>query len=132
MKTFEQNMVTLYAHEGEAWLAQVSQLVDNLSTKWQLTDLKPVDNLTYNYVLTGMQGSIPIILKISCDPTYLQKEANAIAAFAGHSCAKLLNQDSVHGAFLLERAVPGISLKSYFPHQDEQAVKICCDIMLNL
>jgi streptomycin 6-kinase len=34
---------------------------------YELSNLKPVEALSYNYVLSGFQGSQPIILKLGLD-----------------------------------------------------------------
>jgi streptomycin 6-kinase len=93
-------------------------------------DLKEVTNLTYNYVLSGLQGNNPIILKLGLDSEGLAREAFALKCFAGYGAVKVLAEDD--GMLLLERAVPGISLKSYFPDQEHESIEIACVIMQKL
>lgn len=51
-------------------------------------------------------------------------------AFKGHGVVNLL--DTMNGALLLEKLIPGIDLSNYFPEQDEEAIHIVCDMMKRL
>ena len=79
---FETNIKNIYGAQGEAWLNKLPELVGELAKKYGLTNLKPVDNLSYNYVLSGFQDKRSIILKLSLDEKGLKKEAAALKAFA--------------------------------------------------
>jgi streptomycin 6-kinase len=92
--------------------------------------LKEVTNLTYNYVLSGFRGDNPIILKLGLDNANLKQEAFALKCFAGCGAVKMLAEDE--GMLLLERAIPGISLKSYFPDQEHESIEIACVVMQKL
>lgn len=130
MNQFEKNMIAIYGDQGRQWLADLPVLVEELATKWGLSDLKPVGNLTYNYVLSGLRSTQPIIVKMGLDEEGLAREARALIAFKGPFAAELLGQQP--NALLLERAIPGHTLQSYFPDRDSEAVHIACDIIENL
>ncbi|MBU0743922.1 MAG: phosphotransferase [Gammaproteobacteria bacterium] len=130
MNTFKQNIVNIYKEKGETWLDNLPQLTQKISLMWNLTDLHPVNNLSYNYVLSGFQNKLPIILKLSPENIRLNKESAALKAFAGYGVANILNQTD--GALLLECAVPGDSLKNYFPDLDKEATDIFCKVMYKL
>jgi streptomycin 6-kinase len=106
-----------------------------------LHDLKEVTNLTYSYVLSGFQGDNPtrlgeasgvarVILKLGLDHEALTREAFALKCFAGYGVVKVLAEDK--GMLLLERAVPGTSLKSYFPTNENESMEIACRVMKKL
>ncbi len=126
---FEENMKRLYGQQGQVWLNNLKNLVDQLAVKWGLSDLQPLKELSYNYILAGMQKEKHVILKLGFDKSAMQREAAALKCFEGHKCIKVLGADMNMGALLLERAVPGQSLKSLFPEHDEEAIKITCKIM---
>ncbi len=63
MNTFHSNIINIYGEKGQAWIDELPRLVAAISSKLDLRDLKEVTNLTYNYVLSGLQGNNPIILK---------------------------------------------------------------------
>lgn len=81
-----------------------------------LDNLKPVDNLSFNYVLSGFQKKIQkSSLKSLCNPSEVHKEASVIKASIRHGMVQLLAQ--TNNALLLERAIPGVFLKTYFFHK---------------
>ena len=114
----------------EQWLADLPKLIAQLESTYRLSDLKPVEHLTYNYVLSGFQDSQAIVLKLGADTGGLITEAAALKAFAGLGVVKVLAQGD--GFLLLERAMSGISLKSYFPAKDGDAVHLVCQCIKRL
>jgi len=60
----------------------------------------------------------------------LNQEACALRAFEGHGAVRVLKQRE--GAILLERAMPGNSLKGYFPEKEEESIQIVCDLIKKL
>jgi streptomycin 6-kinase len=108
-------------------LDALPELVAAISSRLDLHYLKEVTNLTCNYVLSGFQGDSPIILKLGLDSEGLAREAFALKCFAGYGIVKVLSEDD--GMLLLKRAVPGTSLKSYFPDQEHKSIEIACIVM---
>ena len=128
---FHSNIISIYEKKCKAWLNALPELVTTISSKDGLRDLKEVTNLTYNYVLSGFQGDNPIILKLGLDNEGLTREAFTLKCFAGHGAAvKILSEDD--GMLLLERAMPGTSLKSYFPDREQESIEIACGVMKKL
>ena len=130
MKIFHSNILNIYGEKGKAWLNELPELVAAIASRLDLRDLKEVTNLTYNYVLSGFRGDNPIILKLGLDNADLKQEAFALKCFASCGVVKVLAEDD--GMLLLERAVPGTSLKSYFPNQEHQSIEIACEAMRRL
>ncbi len=127
---FEKNLITIHGEKGKQWLANVPIFVKNLVHQWKLSDLKPVENLTYNYVLSGMRGTQSIILKIGLDHQELEREVKALEYFKGPYATSILEYQT--GAVLLEHALPGTSLHSFFPKQDNHSLEIACELMQQL
>ena len=121
MNTFHANIISIYGQRGKAWLDELPELVAAISSRLDLRDLIEVTNLTYNYVLSGLQGNNPIILKLGLDSEGLAREAFALKCFAGYGAVKVLAEDDA--MLLLERAVPGTSLKSYFPTNENESIE---------
>jgi streptomycin 6-kinase len=128
--SFQEKIINLYGEKGQVWLKNLPSLLHRISRSYNLQDLTLVENLSYNLVLTGWQERTPIALKIGVDKSSLQQEAAALKAFAGNGAIALRVTDN--GFLILERAMPGTSLKSFFPHRDPEALKIACGIMHNL
>ena len=130
MKTFEQNIINLYGEKGRQWLDHLPNHVAQLANTYGLSNLKPVNNLSYNYVLSGFQGPQPIILKLGLDIDGFKREAAALMAFSGFGVVEVLSENN--GLLLLECAVPGVSLKSYFPKNDDEAINITTNVIKRL
>jgi streptomycin 6-kinase len=117
------NIISIYGEKGKVWLDELLRLVAVISSRLGLRDLIEVTNLiTYNYVLSGLQGDHPIIFKLGLDNSGLKQEAFALNCFAGCGAVEVLAKDD--GILLLERVVPGISLKSYFPDREQNSIKM--------
>lgn len=130
MNIFQSNIINIYGEEGKTWLDALPEIIAAISSRLDLCDLQEVTNLTYNYVLSGFWGDNPIILKAGLDSEGLAREALALKCFAGCGAVKVLAEDK--GMLLLERAVPGTSLKSYFPDKEQESIAIACGVMKKL
>lgn len=130
MRELEKNITNLYGEKGKQFLADLPDLILQMEAKYGLSDLEPVKNLSYNYVLSGFQGSQPIILKLGLDIEGLKREAVALHAFAGFGVVKVLAESD--GMLLLERAIPGVSLRTYFPVKESAAICITCECLKRL
>jgi streptomycin 6-kinase len=130
MQTLKQNITNLYGEKGKQWLDHLPNLIAQLAAIYGLSNLKPVNNLSYNYVLSGFQGSQPIILKLGLDIDGFKREAAALMAFSGFGVVQVFSENA--GLLLLECAVPGVSLKSYFPENDGEAIKITANVIKRL
>ncbi|WPY00724.1 Phosphotrasferase family protein [Candidatus Trichorickettsia mobilis] len=130
MKMFEQNIINLYGKKGRQWQENLPNLVTQLANTYGLSNLKLVDNLSYNYVLWGFQGPQPIILKLGLDIDGFKREAAALMALEGFGVVQIFSENT--GLLLLKCAVPGVSLKSYFPEKDDEAINITASVIKRL
>ena len=130
MLLFENNITDIYGAAGQKWLENLPNMVNDLATNWHLSDLKPVENLSYNYVLSGFQRENPIILKLSFDTKGLTIEAAALKAFKGHGVVDVIDQTG--GALLIERAITRHSLKEFFPNREDEAIAITIEVIKKL
>jgi streptomycin 6-kinase len=78
MEAFEQNIINLYGEKGKQWLNNLPKLIMQVEATYRLSNLKPVKNLSYNYVLSGFQGSKAIILKSGMDIDGFKWEARGV------------------------------------------------------
>jgi streptomycin 6-kinase len=127
MDNFTTNILNVYKDKGKKWLTDLPTIIKALASEYNLSGLKPLSNLSYNYVLSGFLNNRPIILKLGLDNDALRLEASSLQAFAGFGGIKVLVAQK--GFLILEKAVPGISLKSYFPSKDNDSVEIACNII---
>lgn len=126
MTEFSENIKRIYGEKGKLWLNDLPIITARLSKLWNLTDLTVHANLSYNYVLDGLQNNHAIILKVGIDQPAMQREFAALTAFQGHGVVQLLDADLSQGALLLERAIPGTTLRHLFPQKDSLAIGIAC------
>lgn len=122
--------MNLYGEKGRQWLDHLPNLIAHTAGTYGLSNLKPVNNLSYNYVLAGFQGSKPCILKLGLDIDGFKREAAALMAFSGFGVVQVFSENA--GVLLLECAVPGVSLKSYFPENDDKAINITANVIKRL
>lgn len=130
MNPFEKNISSIYQSRGKAWLADLPKKVAQIAVLWELDQLRPFENLSYNYVLEGCQKGKPIVLKLSLDELSLSKEAKALEAFVDYGAVAVLGH--TNDALLLQRAVPGRLLKNHFPKGNRSAIQIACDVAKRL
>jgi len=127
---FESNINNIYGNFGKDWLQSLPALVNKAAKKYALSELSPIPHLSYNYVLSGFQNDTPIVLKLGLDIKGLKQEALALKVFAGFGAANILAEED--GVLILERVLPGDSLKSYFPSKDDEAIRIAARVMKHL
>ncbi len=127
---FEQNIINIYGTQGKHWLLDLPSIINKIAQEWNLTDLKSVDNLSMNYVLSGRQSTQEIILKLSLDTDLIFYEKTALMALAGYGAVPVLAyQDR---ALLLKKLSPATSLKTYLPARKQEALKIACEVTKKL
>ena len=130
MPTLENNILSIYGKKGQQWLDDLPRLITQVEATYGLSNLKPVNNLSYNYVLSGFQGSKAVILKLGLDIDGFKREASALMAFEGSGVVQVFSENT--GLLLLECAVPGVSLKSHFPKNDDEAINITANVIKRL
>ena len=131
-QNFKNKMVAMYGNEGQQWLDSLHTTIEHLRDAWQLSNLKVMDNLSMNYVLSGNRAGEAIILKLGFEKDGIAREAAALRYFNGQGCVKLLAHDELHGALLMQRMIPGTNLKELFPRQDHEAASIASQVIKNL
>ena len=129
---FGENINGINVQQWQEWLNNLPNFVNQIADYWQLSNLQVLPNLSYNRVLSCIQNQKSVMLKICFCKKELQSEVNALQAFAGHGCINLLAYNVELGALLLQNVTPGTSLKTLFPNQDAQAVKIISNVITNL
>ncbi len=130
MEEFKQNIISLYGSKGKQWIDALPYTISKIAKKYNLTNLAPVNNMSFNYVASGYQNNKPIILKISINSKVLTNEASCLKAFAKHGAAEVIADDN--NMIIMQRAVPGITLKDYFLANEAQATEALCSIIKEL
>ena len=115
-----------FKEDGEIFLAFLPALVEDASQRWGLTDIRPVPNLSYNFVAFAKRGTEDVILKIGVPNPELNSEMVALKLFDGDGACQLLACDEERGFLLLERLNPGTVLADI---PDDERTNIAIDVM---
>jgi streptomycin 6-kinase len=124
---FKERYIQMKGERGREWIERLPQTITSLLNKWKLTLHEPF-HLTYNYVApVQLQDGSDGVLKVMLTGEKMQREFDALNAFNGDGAVIILKFDSELDALLLERAIPGISLKEV--KNDEEATRQLIKIM---
>ncbi len=137
---FLTNIRNSFHQDGEAYLAVLPDLIEEARQRWNLSDITPVENLSFNYVAyatrpstalpDGRSAQGEVVLKIGVPHRELFSEMAALRLFNGEGCVRLLEADESRGMFLLERVRPGEMLATL--EDDDQRTYIAADVMTKL
>ena len=85
MNNFTTNILNIYKDKGRNWLTDLPVIIKTLASEHNLSGLKPLNNLSYNYVLSGLLDNRPIILKLGLDNDALTQvdRSESSVAFGG-------------------------------------------------
>ena len=133
MKTLTENITNIFGKQGKHWIASLPDIVEVLAAHWQLRDVTPVDNMTFNYVAKAISITHqPVILKISCDVKSIADERQALMYFDGGGSIKLIDCSDEYNALLLQQTVTGETLKSLYPSRAEYVMEAYVGVMKKL
>lgn len=125
MRTLEKNVVNVWGDTGREWLKNLSNIIAKLSVHWKLSDVTPVENMSYNYVAFAKQHHItPVVLKFSCDKALIEDEYRALTHFNGVGSIQVIDRVTNYNALLLEQAIPGCLLKANHPKDVASTIEI--------
>lgn len=128
--SFTTNIINIYGSKGKDWLNNLPEIIEDIAFHWNLSNLKPVDNLSMNYVASGFQGSQEIILKLSVDEKLIEREYIALKALADFGAVEVLVYREK--TLLLKKLSPATSLKTYLPNRSQEALEIACNLTQKL
>lgn len=130
MNDFEKKILILHGEKGKQWLDTLPHLIAQAATTYDLSNLTPLKNLNHHYVLSGFKKDQPIILKLGLDYDGFKREAAALRAFSKWGAIQIFSENN--GVLLQKRAIPGISLKAYFPEKENEAISAATHIIKRL
>jgi streptomycin 6-kinase len=125
-----------FGEEGEQLIANLPALIEEVSTRWGLTEVQPVSNLSYNFVAFAQRTSpLPqfplgdgnVVIKIGVPRDELMSEIAALRLFDGEGACQLIDADEERGFLLLERLRPGVMLSTM--QDDEEATHLAAEVM---
>jgi len=127
---FAKNIIAMHGEEGRWWLKCLPSIVASYKEIFGLSDIKQVTNLSYNYIVSCSYAGRDTILKIGFEEDAFWKERDALDAFRGFGSVEYLGGGGE--VMLLDRIIPGYSLKSYFPDKENESLAIACKVIKRL
>lgn len=110
------HVIAISGPEGVAWLDKLPHLITVLEAEWGLAVDAPFEKGEFNFVAPAASDQLDAVLKIA--PPYQTTEILAEAEFLrvrdGKGCVRLLAEERVLSAILMERARPGDSMDIHF------------------
>jgi streptomycin 6-kinase len=128
--SFISTIQNVFKEDGEKFLAVLPFLIQETSQRWELSDVQPVPNLSYNFVAFAKRGKEDVVLKAGVPNRELTSEISALKLFNGNGACQLLESDVERGLLLLERLKPGRMLAEV--EDDDERNFIAADVMQNL
>lgn len=106
----------------------INSTITYISHQWQLSNLRPLVPSTNNYIALVYSEiyKTDVVLKVLLANTH---EPEALMLFDGNGCVRLLDYDPAAKCLLLEYIKPGITLKTFFPDNDETAIEITSQLI---
>lgn len=132
MKELTKNAINILGEKGTTWIDTLPTVVKALSDQWELKNITPVENMSYNYVAKAIRYGQPVVFKIGFYKKAILDERQALFYFNGNAAIRLLDYDEQYNALLLEQAISGITLKSLYPMQEEFVIDGYADTVKRL
>jgi streptomycin 6-kinase len=127
---FARRMADAFGEDGRRWAAELPRLIEEFASRWGLR-VGPPFELSYNYAAPATTADgMPVVLRLGCPRPEFDAEFEALRAYDGRGCVRLLDGDSARGAMLLERLLPGHTLATV--KDDERATEIAAGLMAQL
>ncbi len=113
-KSFREDILKLKGDEGEVWLEQIPETLENFARKWNLSLDLNLPKLSFNFIVyaTNDKGEECVLKLYFPDLKEFLGELEALKIFNGEGAARLLKYDEKFRVMLLERLMPGKELKS--------------------
>jgi len=128
-----QNVINIFGEDGKIWIDKLPGTVEILADHWNLSKLIPADNMSFNYVVKAICNTDqPVVLKIGFDVNVIADEVRALAYFDGNASVRLIDYNEKYNALLLQQAIPGTSLKSFYPANDKFVIDCYVDTVQKL
>lgn len=96
---------------GAEWLDRLPVLVAECAASWSLRIGEPYSGSNVSWVApVELPDGVPAVLKLNFPEPESEREAEALACWAGEGAVRLLAEDEERRALLVERCVPGSRL----------------------
>ena len=70
---------------GQRWLDELPRRVQALAGRWQLADVEPFTNLSFNFLADATQAGRRVVLKIGWEDQAIRREGNWLSHYGQHT-----------------------------------------------
>jgi len=126
-----ESIISMFGEEGKNWLDSINPILDKYINKFNLINIKLIDNLTYNLVLFAeCEEYGKVILKIWLPDNEAKREMLVLEKYNENHTCKCYYSNKEDNIMILERLIPGETLHNI--KNKEERIKLFCDVALNL
>ncbi len=130
--TLARKILDIAGERGRLWLESLPSLLEDFARRWSLTIQPRFAELSYNYVAPVLRADgFPAVLKAGLPGLGFTREIEALRLFDGQGICQLLEADPEQGVMLLERVIPGTTLRDE-PVKEETKTLIAAQVMKRL
>jgi streptomycin 6-kinase len=101
----------------------------SLSRLWGLENLQPLPCGPHVFKAYQNKSQRDVVLKFARSTAEFQHETLTLRHYRGQGCVTLFATDAPALAILMEHVTPGVSLKTFFPEDDANAVAIAAQVI---
>ncbi len=115
----------------EAWFAALPAMVEEWCSHWRIRLHPELPRLSYNVVIFGEAATLgPVVLKLSPPHREFLAELEGLLASPGHGVVVVHDAHPEQAGMLLERVLPGVSLRDLqSSYDDEASTRIAADCL---
>jgi len=125
---FEKRIINTHGEDGLAWLDDLKNIIANTEKTYNLSNIKVLPNLSFNYTTTARQNNEQnIIVKFCLPGDEADNEIDALNAMSSDGIVQLIDYDKKQGVLLLEECLPGNTLASV--DDEHKATRIIANII---
>ena len=125
---YKNNIVSMFPDIGSSWLERVPGIINKYIEKFNLTDVKVGESLTYNVLLFAKSkeyGDVVLKVEIPFEEMTI-RESGALELNNGIGACKCYFKNIKDGVLLIEKLNPGTSLNE--EHDLEKRIKVFSEV----
>ncbi len=100
-----------FGPEGRNWIDALPDRIGLLADRWRLEEITPLAGLSYAWVAFAQSSGRPVVVKLMVSPAEFRAEVHALLRFPAGVACRLLDRDIDSSGMLLERLIPGTTLR---------------------
>lgn len=129
--TYKNKTINRYKQKGEEWINNIEAIIEKYQNKFQLEDIKLIENLSINIVLFAKSYKYgDIVMKIGTPGKTSIAEINIMKYYPSEYVPKCYYSNLEDRVMLLEKVNPGYNLSCL--NNIEERVKVFSNIAKNL